>query len=182
MFVPVSSLRHLRFACSGDVYSSILAGVPGYAAECRRVRGDLVGAARDTDLWDFCGARQACGWRHADLIGPRQQAAMPRVLKPGHLISSRRPAKGAPGARRRDHSPRLPQLKWDFCGACRRLPKAHVVGHSETLAPASKGQPRGWARVVGPQLTAPGYLGSRPLISGKGVTGTVSWPGACRIV
>jgi hypothetical protein len=28
----------------------------GVCRECRRVRGDLVGAARDADLWDFCGA------------------------------------------------------------------------------------------------------------------------------
>src|SRR5690242_16323356 len=53
------SLHHLRSACSTDVFVSILAGVPGYAAECRRVRGELVGAARDADLWDFCGARKA---------------------------------------------------------------------------------------------------------------------------
>ena len=27
----------------------------GHASECRRVRGKSVGAARDADLWDFCG-------------------------------------------------------------------------------------------------------------------------------
>jgi hypothetical protein len=32
-----------------------LAGMPEYAAECRRVRGELVGTAPDPDLWDFCG-------------------------------------------------------------------------------------------------------------------------------
>jgi len=40
---PAGSLHYLRLACSRDVFVSILAGVPGFAAECRRVRGDLVG-------------------------------------------------------------------------------------------------------------------------------------------
>src|SRR5690348_8196209 len=37
------SSHHLRLACSRDVFVSILAGMPEYAAECRRVRGELVG-------------------------------------------------------------------------------------------------------------------------------------------
>jgi len=46
------------FRCSVDRYGSILPGMPGCAAECRRVRGIPVGRARDADLWDFCGARR----------------------------------------------------------------------------------------------------------------------------
>ena len=77
-------------------------GVPGCAAECRRVRGKLVGAARNAYLWDFCGAR-------------------------------------------------------------RRLPKAHVAGHPETGALASEGQPSGEPREVDPQLTT--LWGARSLPS-----------------
>src|SRR5450755_324073 len=40
---------------------------------------------------------------------------------------------------------------WDFCGARRRLPKAHVAGHPGTGAPASEGQPSGRPREVDPQ-------------------------------
>jgi hypothetical protein len=37
-------------------FHPILTRVPGCAAECRRVRGMPVGAVREADLWDFCGA------------------------------------------------------------------------------------------------------------------------------
>jgi hypothetical protein len=53
---PAGSLHHLCLACSRGVFAFILAGMPECAAECRRVRGELVGAAPEVDLWDFCGA------------------------------------------------------------------------------------------------------------------------------
>jgi hypothetical protein len=51
------------------------------------------GAARDADLWDFVGS-PGLGWRREDLIDARQQMAMPRVLKLGHLISRHSPSEG----------------------------------------------------------------------------------------
>lgn len=44
---------HVVAGASGCLDISMSTGV---CRECRRVRGDLVGAARDADLWDFCGA------------------------------------------------------------------------------------------------------------------------------
>src|SRR5690242_5193046 len=60
-------LHHLRLACSRDVFAAVSALVPRYAAECRRVRGELVGAAPDPDLWGFRGARRRPS--AADLAG-----------------------------------------------------------------------------------------------------------------
>jgi len=56
--MPSLPPRHLHLACSRDVFVSILAGMPGYAAECRRVRGDIVGRPKTPGLWDFCGATE----------------------------------------------------------------------------------------------------------------------------
>jgi hypothetical protein len=61
-------------------------------------------------LWDFCGARQACGWCHEGLIGARQQTAMPRVLNPA-ISSAAAVHRRCYGVRRRDCGPRASQLK-----------------------------------------------------------------------
>ena len=77
------SLLLLRFACSGYVFTPILTGVPGCAAECRRVRGMSVGAAREADLWDFCGARGRPKWLSQLGVQRLGRWALPALLIAG---------------------------------------------------------------------------------------------------
>ena len=89
--MPMVALAFLRVRRQGRLSCCRRSG--GAWGDHPPENGIPVGAARDTDSWDFCGARQACGWRHEDRTAARQQTAIPKVLKPGHLISRHSPSK-----------------------------------------------------------------------------------------
>jgi hypothetical protein len=58
--------------------------------------GNLWGRPETRTCGIFVGIARPAGRRHEDLAGARQQTAMARVLKPGHLIGRHSPSEGAP--------------------------------------------------------------------------------------